>query len=128
MIYRMGNDNGGLDGSDVLWWVLGGTVATVTLYQLLRGSSPVNLNPYVQAEEPTFSDMNSVATRFGQLRDLWGMGYINSAEAATQLEGLVSAMLKLQNEGKASIASTQELVNRIERLIKDIVEYQASAA
>lgn len=127
MIHRMGNDNGGANGSLALWWVLGGTVATVTLYQFLGKPSPADLNPFVQAEEPTFSDLNSVATRFGQIRDLWSMGYINSAEAATQLEGLVSSILKLQGEGKASAASTQELVNRIEQLIKDITEYQSAA-
>lgn len=127
MIHRMGNDNGGPNGVDALWWVLGGTAATVALYHLFGKSSPVDLNPFVQAEEPTFSDLNSVATRFGQIRDLWSMGYINSAEAATQLETLVVAILKLQSEGKASAASTQELVGRIEQLIKDITEYQAAA-
>lgn len=127
MIERMGNDNGGANGSEALWWVLGGTTAVVTLYQLLGKPSSASINPFYQEEEPVFSDLNSVATRFGRIRDLWSMGYINSAEAATQLESLVSAMLKLQNEGKASPASTQELVNRIEQLIKDITEYQAAA-
>jgi len=126
MIHRMGNDNGG-PSVDPLWLLAGGTVAAVVLYNLLGKPSPASVNPFYQEEEPVFSDLNSVATRFGRIRDLWSMGYINSAEAATQLETLVSAILKLQSQGKASAASTQELVSRIEQLIKDITEYQAAA-
>lgn len=128
MIHRMGNGNGGANGSDALWWVLGGTVATVTIYHLLGKPSPVDINPFVQTEEPTFPDMNSVAVRFGQIRDLWSMGYLNSSEAVYQLEGLVSGIQKLQGEGKASAASVQEITSRIDRLIKDVLDYQVSAA
>jgi len=126
MIHRMGNDNGGVDGSDVLLWVLGGTAATVILYNLLKRPSVVP-EGLVFSKEQSFPDMNSVAVRFGQIRELWSMGYLDSTEAVSQLEGLSAAILELQKAGKASAASAQELVTRIERMVKDIVDYQAAA-
>lgn len=117
------------DGSDVLLWVLGGTAATVALYQLLKSSAPPErVSSFLEVKEQVFPDMNAVAVRFGQIRELWSMGYLSSSDTVLQLEKLTAAILDLQKSGKASAASAQELANRIDRLIKDILEYQASAA
>jgi hypothetical protein len=121
MIHRMGNGNGDAS-SDALWWVLGGTAATVTLYQLFKPRMAEQA-AFVYTKEP-FVDMNAVAVRFGQLRDLWSMGYLSPAETVAQLEGLTTAISDLQKAGKASPASAQELVTRIDGLIKDVLEYQ----
>ena len=60
MIHRMGNDGDGPNGSDALWWVVGGTVAAVTLYRLLYPRvEPVM--PYLEVKEQSFPDVNSVA-------------------------------------------------------------------
>ena len=128
MIHRVGNNgNGGADGSEAFWWVLGGTVATITLYNVFKGRLSGEQAQYISTKE-SFPDTNSVAVRFGQLRDLWSMGYISSGEAISELETLTAALLELQKAGKASAASAQELASRIERMIRDILEYQPSAA
>lgn len=128
MIDRMGdNGNGGPDGSDVLWWVLGGTAATVALYHFLRPATQT-VAPYFEVKEPTFSDLNSVAVRFGQIRELWSMGYINSEEAIVQAKKLAEALLDLQKAGKASGGTVEGLTSRIDQFVKDVSEYQASAA
>lgn len=127
MIHRMGNDDNGPTGSDILWWVMGGTAATVALYHLTK-PSPERVSSYLEVKEPSFPDVNSVAVRFGQIRELWSMGYINSQEAIVQAEGLANALLKLQKEGKAFGVTVENLTSRIEHFVKDVSEYQASAA
>jgi hypothetical protein len=53
----MGNDGDGPNGSDALWWVVGGTVAAVTLYRLLYPRvEPVM--PYLEVKEQSFPDVN----------------------------------------------------------------------
>lgn len=127
MIHRMGNGDNGSNGSDVLWWVLGGTAAAITLYHLTKPSSE-RVSSYLEVKEPSFPDVNSVAVRFGQIRELWSMGYINSGEAIAQAKDLAEALLKLQREGKAFGVTVENLTTRIERFVKDVSEYQASAA
>ena len=86
------------------------------------------MSSYLEVKEPVFSDVNSVAVRFGQIRELWSMGYINSGEAIAQAESLAEALLRLQKEGKAFGVTVENLTTRIERFVKDVSEYQASAA
>lgn len=126
MIHRMGNDNGA-NGSDALWWAVGGTVAAITLYHLLRPNAQ-SVMPYLEVKDQSFPDVNSVAVRFGQIRDLWSMGYIDSNEAIVQAEKLATALLELQKVGKAFGVTVENLTTRIERFVKDVSEYQASAA
>jgi len=126
MIHRMGNDGDGPNGSDALWWVVGGTVAAVTLYRLLYPrAEPVM--PYLEVKEQSFPDVNSVAVRFGQIRELWSMGYIDSNDAIAQAEKLAAALLDLQKEGKAFGVTVENLTTRIDRFVKDVSEYQAAA-
>lgn len=129
MIHRMGNDNGETLGiPDPLAWVLGGTAATILLYNLLKPGPGVTQAAAVAPKEaPTsFADMNAVAARFGQVRELWTMGYIDPTETVDQLTGLASAIAELQKAGKASPASAQELITRIDRLINEVTAYQAT--
>jgi len=126
MIHRMGNDGNGPNGSDALWWVVGGTVAAVTLYRLLYPRvEPVM--PYLEVKEQSFPDVNSVAVRFGQIRELWSMGYIDSNDAIAQAEKLAAALLELQKAGKAFGVTVENLTTRIDRFVKDVSEYQAAA-
>jgi hypothetical protein len=126
MIHRMGNDGDGPNGSDALWWVVGGTVAAVTLYRLLYPRvEPVM--PYLEVKEQSFPDVNSVAVRFGQIRELWSMGYIDSNDAIAQAEKLAGALLELQKAGKAFGVTVENLTTRIDRFVKDVSEYQAAA-
>ena len=126
MIHRMGNDGNGPNGSDALWWVVGGTVAAVTLYRLLYPRvEPVM--PYLEVKEQSFPDVNSVAVRFGQIRELWSMGYIDSNDAIAQAEKLAAALLELQKDGKAFGVTVENLTTRIDRFVKDVSEYQAAA-
>jgi hypothetical protein len=126
MIHRMGNDGDGPNGSDALWWVVGGTVAAVTLYRLLYPRvEPVM--PYLEVKEQSFPDVNSVAVRFGQIRELWSMGYIDSNDAIAQAEKLAAALLELQKAGKAFGVTVENLTTRIDRFVKDVSEYQAAA-
>lgn len=129
MIHPMGNGNGGdgIDNTDVLWWLFGGTAAAVTLYHLF-GPKVQTVAPYFEAKEPSFSDVNAVAVRFGQIRELWSMGYIASEEAIAQSKILASALLDLQSAGKASSGTVEDLTVRIDRFIKDVGDYQAQAA
>ena len=122
----MGNDGNGPNGSDALWWVVGGTVAAVTLYRLLYPRvEPVM--PYLEVKEQSFPDVNSVAVRFGQIRELWSMGYIDSNDAIAQAEKLAAALLELQKAGKAFGVTVENLTTRIDRFVKDVSEYQAAA-
>jgi hypothetical protein len=122
----MGNDGDGPNGSDALWWVVGGTVAAVTLYRLLYPRvEPVM--PYLEVKEQSFPDVNSVAVRFGQIRELWSMGYIDSNDAIAQAEKLAAALLELQKAGKAFGVTVENLTTRIDRFVKDVSEYQAAA-
>jgi len=122
----MGNDGNGPNGSDALWWVVGGTVAAVTLYRLLYPRvEPVM--PYLEVKEQSFPDVNSVAVRFGQIRELWSMGYIDSNDAIAQAEKLAAALLELQKDGKAFGVTVENLTTRIDRFVKDVSEYQAAA-
>ena len=122
----MGNDGDGPNGSDALWWVVGGTVAAVTLYRLLyRRVEPVM--PYPEVKEQSFPDVNSVAVRFGQIRELWSMGYIDSNDAIAQAGKLAGALLELQKAGKAFGVTVENLTTRIDRFVKDVSEYQAAA-
>ena len=126
MIHRMGNDGDGPNGSDALWWVVGGTVAAVTLYRLLYPRvEPVM--PYLEVKEQSFPDVNSVAVRFGQIRELWSMGYIDSNDAIAQAGKLAGALLELQKAGKAFGVTVENLTTRIDRFVKDVSEYQAAA-
>ena len=126
MIHRMGNDGNGPNGSDALWWVVGGTVAAVTLYRLLYPRvEPVM--PYLEVKEQSFPDVNSVAVRFGQIRELWSMGYIDSNDAIAQAGKLAGALLELQKAGKAFGVTVENLTTRIDRFVKDVSEYQAAA-
>jgi len=122
----MGNDGDGPNGSDALWWVVGGTVAAVTLYRLLYPRvEPVM--PYLEVKEQSFPDVNSVAVRFGQIRELWSMGYIDSNDAIAQAGKLAGALLELQKAGKAFGVTVENLTTRIDRFVKDVSEYQAAA-
>jgi hypothetical protein len=129
MIHRMANGNGDTsDGStDVVWWVLGGTTAAMTLYYLLKPTMQT-VAPYLEIKEESFPDVNAVAVRFGQIRELWSMGYINSEEAIVQTRKLAEALLELQNAGKAFGGTIQDLTVRMDQFIKDVSEYQAQAA
>jgi len=126
MIPVMGNGNGNMDfymPADPLWWVIGGTVATIVLYNVLKKSPPESSAPVGVLETPTFQDMNAVAVRFGQIRDLWSMGYMGPEETIGELKNLTSAILDLQKIGKASPGSAQDMASRIEQLIKDVINY-----
>ena len=102
MIHRMAENNGnGSNGSGIVWWVLGGTTALMTLYYLLKPTIHT-VAPYLEVKEESFPDVNAVAVRFGQIRELWSMGYINSEEAIVQARNLAEALLELQKAGKAS--------------------------
>lgn len=126
MIPVMGNGNGGMDfymPADPLWWVIGGTIATVVLYNVLKKPAPESATPVGVLETPEFKDMNAVAVRFGQIRDLWSMGYIGPEEAVGELKNLASAILDLQKSGKTSPGSAQDMASRMEKMIKDIIDY-----
>jgi hypothetical protein len=127
MIHRMGNGNGDGISADPLWWVLGGTVATIALYNLLQRSGAQAQVVYTK-EPQVFSDLNAVAARLGRLRDLWDMGYISPDEAIGQLSGLVTSVSELQKAGKASPASVQGLTARIDTMLKDVDEYKKAMA
>lgn len=125
MIHRMGNGNGDGIAADPLWWVLGGTVATIALYNLLQ--RPAAQAQVVYTKEPqVLLDLNAVATRLGRLRDLWDMGYISPDETVGQLSGLVTSISELQKSGKASSASVQGLTARIDTMLKDVADYAAA--
>lgn len=126
MIHRMGN--GDADGVDIdpLWWVLGGTITTVVIYNMLQKRTLEQTNVAYTTESP-LQNMNAVAVRFGQVRDLWLMGYISTDEVIKQLSGLVDAISDLQRVGKASPVSAQDLTSRIDAMLKDAAEYQAAA-
>lgn len=127
MIHGMGNNDGGDDISPV-WWLVGITAATATLYHFLKAKESVTQAPYFEVKEPVFSDLNSVAVRFGQIRELWSMGYMSTEDAVAQLGDLKTALSGLQSAGKVSAANAQDLTARMDRLIKDITEYQGMVA
>jgi hypothetical protein len=122
----MGNGNGNGGDIEPLIWVLGGTAATIAAYHILKAAKPADqVAPVPNKEAPSaFVDMNAVAVRFGQVRELWTMGYLNPEETVDQLTGLLTAITELQKAGKASAASAQELSSRISGLIDDVVKYQ----
>jgi hypothetical protein len=127
MIGRMGNGNGDTLGiPDPVVWVIGGTAAAIALYYLTKSSPGVTQAASVAPKEApaAFADMNAVAVRVGQVRDLWTMGYLNPQEAIDQLTGLATAIAELQKAGKATPASAQDLVTRIDGLLKDVTDYQ----
>jgi len=121
-----GNGNGSVAGTDPLWWVVGGTIATIVGYNLFKTKHPADQIAPVAPKEPppSFSSLNDVATRFGQVRELWTMGYLNPEETVTQLTSLMETIAVLQRSGQASAASAQELSGRISSLIEDVLEYQ----
>lgn len=129
MIHRMGNNDGGAS-VDPLWLVVGITMLSIGIYQIFKPTQQ-SLNPvYVPENEASqsFLDMNAVAVRLGQIRELWSMGYLGSQETVSQLEGLKTAIGNLRRDGKASAASAQEFSMRIDRMIEDILEYQLGMA
>lgn len=124
---KMGNGNGYSDGNvDPLWWVIAGTIATIVGYNLFRREHPADqVAPVAPKENPqAFTTLNDVANRFGQVRELWVMGYINPDETVIQLTDLLEAIAALQQRGQASPASAQELAGRVSSLIEDVTEYQ----
>lgn len=126
MIHRMGNGDGDGVELDPLWWVLGGTITTVVIYNMLQKRTLEQTNVAYTTDNP-LQNMNAVAVRFGQVRDLWLMGYISTDEVIKQLSGLVDAISDLQRVGKASPVSAQDLTSRIDAMLKDAAEYQAAA-
>lgn len=129
MIHRMGNDNGDGPGLDT-WMVIAGIgAAAFILYRsYAKNLEGERANPFLEVKEPSFPDVNSVAVRFGQIRELWSMGYISSEDAIAQADQLATALLKLQKEGKAAGVTVENLTARIDRFVKDVGEYQAQAA
>lgn len=129
MISRMrGNDNGDLAVllNDPLVWVIGGTATAVLLYQIFKSGRPADqIAPVAPKEAPTaFVDLNAVATRFGQVRELWTMGYLSPEETLDQLTGLLDATGNLVQARKASAADALEITTRIEQLMRDVAEFQ----
>ena len=100
-------------------WVLGGTAAVVALYQLFRsrpGSTETMPVPPVQPPSD-FQSLNAVATRFGQVRELYRMGYISPVDAVAQLDGLIAAIDALQAGGQADSATVVQLTSSINAFI-----------
>jgi len=100
-------------------WVLSGTAAVVGLYQLFKprfGDSGVMPVPSVDAPS-SFMDLNSVATRFSQVRELYRMGYISAADAIQQLDGLIAAIDTLRADGQADSATVVQLTSSINAFI-----------
>lgn len=99
--------------------VLGGTAAVVALYQLFKpnfGESGVMPVPPVEAPS-SFADLNAVATRFSQVRELYRMGYISEVDAFAQLDGLLTAINSLQASGQADSATVVQLTSSINAFI-----------
>ena len=128
MIHRMGNNDDGPSDNTLLFIMLG-VGATVAAYHLFwKKPESERANPFLEVKEPSFPDVNSVAVRFGQIRELWSMGYIDSADAIAQADQLATALLDLQKAGKAAGVTVENLTGRIDQFVKDVSEYQAQAA
>jgi hypothetical protein len=130
MIHRMGNGDGDGAGLDptILALVGVGAAAFILYRAYAKSHEGERANPFLEVKEPSFPDVNSVAVRFGQIRELWSMGYIDSADAIAQADQLATALLKLQMDGKAAGVTVENLTARIDRFVKDVSEYQAQAA
>lgn len=132
MISRMsgnGNGNGDITLANPLVWLVGATAASIALYQLFGKRPADQVAPVAPKEAPTaYADINAVATRFGQVRELWTMGYLSPDETLNQLTGLLTAMDDLIKSGKASPAGAQDLTGRVQKLMSDVEEYKRTQA
>lgn len=103
-------------------WVLGGTGAVIALYQLFKpnfGESGIMPVPAVESPS-SFQDLNAVATRFGQVRELYRMGYLSAIDTFAQLDGLLTAINSLQVDGQADSATVVQLTSSINAFIDDL--------
>ena len=118
---RLGADMMGVDHS--AWWVLGGTGAIIGLYQLLKAPFRATETMPVPPKEPpaSFPDMNAVATRFSQVKELYRMGYLSADETASQLGRLMDAADALRDAGKISPGAAADLTSRIGSFFDNIV-------
>lgn len=100
-------------------WVLGGTAAIVALYQLLRSrAGTTETMPVPPVRPPSdFESLNAVATRFGQVRELYRMGYISAVDTVQQLDGLLTAIDALRGRGQADSATVVQLTSSINAFI-----------
>ncbi len=117
---------------DATLWVLAGTGALIGIWHLFlkpKVERPTEVAPVAPREAPVeFATLAEVTNRFGQVRELFKMGYIDPPETYRQLEGLLAAIDSLKAAEKADPATAQELVSRIGAFIEQVREYENTVA
>lgn len=106
--HRLGENKS--DGLGALPWVLLGVAGGLGLYWLLKPKAKAipgvtQAAPVAPLTPPSrFADLDSVDARFGQVRELYRMGYMNAASVLGELATLEAAARNLfeQDNEKAN--------------------------
>jgi hypothetical protein len=118
------------DNEESLLWVFGTAGAATALYFALRpAKAPPGetvIAPVAPVSPPVeYTDLTAVDARFGQVKELYRMGYLTPSQAVDQLTGLTSAASVLQQEGKAGRDETLALLAQIEEFARGVERFVA---
>jgi len=100
--HRMGDNK--TDGLGSLPWILLGVAGGLGLYWLLKPKAKsipgvTQAAPVAPLTPPSrFADLDSVDARFGQVRELYRMGYMNQASALGELATLEAAAQNMASQ------------------------------
>lgn len=118
---RKGND-------DVLPWLLVGGGAGIGLYLLLKskarpGPGVTRAAPVAPIRPPpAFANAESVSRRFGEVRELYTMGYLTPEETESQVAALAAALGELVRTGRASASEVDPIADEMAVFLERVEE------
>jgi hypothetical protein len=118
------------ENEESLLWVFGTAGAATALYFALRPAKALPgetvAAPLAPVSPPSaYADLAAVDARFGQVRELYRMGYLTPFQAIDQLTSLTSAAAALETAGKAGESETMALLAQIEEFARGVERFVA---
>jgi hypothetical protein len=75
-----------------------------------------------------YPTIGAVAARFGQVKELYRMGYLTPEQAMSEMQTMSIALLTLSRRGVGEPVATEALVDQMSSFVKDVERFMAERA